>query len=43
MQAYRVQLENYQAYQDLIAQAQSLNVPVLNQNRFLDLIGYYVR
>ena len=43
MKEYRVQLENYQAYQDLIAQAQALNIPVLNQNRFLDLIGYYVR
>ena len=43
MKEYRVQLENYQAYQDLIAQATALNIPVLNQNRFLDLIGYYVR
>ncbi len=43
MKEYRVQLENYQAYQDLIAQAKALNIPVLNQNRFLDLIGYYVR
>lgn len=40
MREYSVGLENYQAYQDRIAQARELGVPVLNQNRFLDLVGY---
>ncbi len=43
MKEYRTQLENYQAYQDLIAKATELGVPVLNQNRFLDLVGYFER
>ncbi|MEM9420472.1 MAG: hypothetical protein AAGA25_15690 [Planctomycetota bacterium] len=43
MREYRTALENYQAYQDLIAKARELGVPVLNQNRFLDLIGYFER
>jgi len=43
MKEYRTQLENYQAYQDLIAKANELGVPVLNQNRFLDLVGYFER
>ena len=33
----------YDNYQDLIDQALELNIPVLNQNRFLALIGYYER
>jgi hypothetical protein len=40
MREYRVELENYQAYQDRIAQAREFGIPVLNQNRFLDLIGF---
>lgn len=40
MREYRVELENYQAYQDRIAQAREVGIPVLNQNRFLDLVGY---
>lgn len=43
MKGFRTQLENYQAYQDLIAKATELGVPVLNQNRFLDLVGYFER
>ena len=39
MREYRVALENYQAYQDRIAAARELGIPVLNQNRFLDLVG----
>jgi len=29
------------AYQDVLAKAHELHIPVLNQNRFLYLIGYY--
>ncbi|MBB6428351.1 hypothetical protein [Algisphaera agarilytica] len=43
MREFRTALENYQAYQDLISKARELGVPVLNQNRFLDLIGYFER
>lgn len=43
MREFRVELENFQAYQDRIAQARELGIPVLNQNRFLDLVGYYQR
>ncbi len=41
--AYRVALENFQAYQDLLGTAQGLGIPVLNQSRFLDLVGYFER
>ena len=43
MNEYRVALENYNAYQDRISQARELNIPVLNQNRFFDLVGYFER
>jgi hypothetical protein len=43
MQEYRAQLENYNAYQERISQARELGIPVLNQNRFLDLVGYFER
>ncbi|MEM1107184.1 MAG: hypothetical protein AAGH99_00660 [Planctomycetota bacterium] len=43
MREFRVGLENFQAYQALLEQARALGVPVLNQNRFLDLVGYYQR
>lgn len=33
----------YERYQELIAQAREQGIPVLNQNRFLSLIGYYQR
>jgi hypothetical protein len=33
----------YETWQDLAAEAQSFGVPVLNENRFLALIGYYER
>ena len=43
MNEYRVALENYNAYQDRISQARELDIPVLNQNRFFDLVGYFER
>ncbi|MEM6756327.1 MAG: hypothetical protein AAF586_04100, partial [Planctomycetota bacterium] len=33
----------YETWQDLAAQAADFQVPVLNKNRFLGLIGYYER
>ena len=33
----------YEQYQELVGQARELNIPILNQNRFLALIGYYQR
>jgi hypothetical protein len=30
-----------QAYDEMVAQAQQLNIPILNQNRFLYFTGYY--
>lgn len=35
--------ENYETYNELAATARELSVPVLNQNRFLALTGYYRR
>ncbi len=34
---------NYERYQTLIGQARELSIPILNQNRFLNLVGYYQR
>ncbi|MEM7681176.1 MAG: hypothetical protein AAF288_04385 [Planctomycetota bacterium] len=39
----RQQLQYYEAYQRVLNQAREARVPVLNQNRFLTLIGYYNR
>ena len=35
--------KKYEQYQNLIATARQLAIPILNQNRFLALIGYYRR
>lgn len=35
--------QNYERYQQIIGEARSLSVPVLNQNRFLALVGHYQR
>ncbi len=43
MKEYRVQLENFNAYQGRITQARELGIPVLNQNRFFNLVGYFER
>ncbi|MEM8738934.1 MAG: hypothetical protein AAGG38_10730 [Planctomycetota bacterium] len=43
MREFRVELENFEAYQTRIVEARELGIPVLNQNRFLDLIGYFQR
>jgi hypothetical protein len=31
----------YEAYQDVVSKAKDLNIPILNQNRFLYYVGYY--
>ena len=43
MKEYRAQLENFNAYQERESKARELGIPVLNQNRFLDLVGYFDR
>lgn len=35
--------ERYNRYEQLIEQANELSIPILNQNRFLSLVGYYRR
>lgn len=35
--------ERRDAYQQLVAKAKALSIPILNQNRFLELTGYYQR
>lgn len=37
------QTRRYNQWQELLAQAKALSIPVLNQNRFLSLVGYYQR
>ncbi|QDU71629.1 hypothetical protein [Mucisphaera calidilacus] len=36
-------IQNADQYERLLEQAQALSIPVLNQNRFLGLVGYYER
>ncbi len=33
----------FEAYQSLVGEARALKIPILNQNRFLYLVGYYQR
>jgi hypothetical protein len=37
------QKRKYETYQGLISEAKALSIPILNQNRFLVLVGYYQR
>lgn len=37
------QMRQYNEYVEMLAKAQSYGVPVLNQGRFLELVGYYDR
>ncbi|MCE9589274.1 MAG: hypothetical protein K8S99_01980 [Planctomycetes bacterium] len=37
------QTRRYKTWQGLLNQAKALSIPVLNQNRFLTLVGYYQR
>lgn len=36
-------MKRYEAYFGLVKQAKELSIPILNQNRFLSMIGYYKR
>lgn len=40
---YQAQLAAYEAYFRIVDDAKILRIPVLNQERFLDLMGYYQR
>ena len=40
---YAIRKREYDTYQQLLGQARELKIPVLNQNRFLALMGYYER
>lgn len=41
--AHEAAVRKYTAYQNLVAEAKALRIPILNQNRFLALVGYYQR
>lgn len=43
IQEYNAALRKFNTYAELLEQAQTYNIPVLNQNRFHQLIGYYER
>jgi hypothetical protein len=36
-------MKRYEAYFGLVKQAKELSIPILNQNRFLSMVGYYKR
>ncbi|MBL4702195.1 MAG: hypothetical protein JKX85_13155 [Phycisphaeraceae bacterium] len=36
-------LKRYEAYHGLVKQGKELSIPILNQNRFLSMVGYYKR
>ena len=40
---WQVKVREFETYQSLLGDAKTLRIPILNQNRFLDLVGYYVR
>ena len=42
-EAYFRARNKLEQYRSLVAEAKSLSIPVLNQNRFLSLVGYYQR
>lgn len=41
--AWQAKVRQFETYTALLDDAKRLQIPVLNQNRFLDLVGYYVR
>ncbi|MAE67190.1 MAG: hypothetical protein CMJ18_23260 [Phycisphaeraceae bacterium] len=40
---YEKKKNSYLEHQQMLAEAQKLHIPILNQNRFLRLVGYYQR
>jgi len=43
IEAYEAKRQQFEQFQDLIVQAKALSIPIMNQNRFLALVGYYRR
>lgn len=43
IRTYETQKRKFETYQQLIGEATALKIPILNQNRFLALVGYYQR
>lgn len=43
IRAHAESQREYERYQELIGTAEARNIPVINQNRFLALVGYYER
>lgn len=43
VEAHREAMRQYKIYQDLIDQAKRMQIPVCNQNRFVELAGFYTR
>lgn len=43
IEQHAAQMRRYREYQGLIGEAKALSIPILNQNRFLSLVGYYRR
>ncbi len=43
MEAYKKAQKDYALYTSLMGQARQMQIPVLNQNRFLELMGFYHR
>ncbi|MFI4859162.1 MAG: hypothetical protein ACIAXF_00630 [Phycisphaerales bacterium JB063] len=43
IRVWQAQVRAYEAYQALLDDAKRMRIPVLNQNRFIDLVGYYER
>lgn len=43
IQAWQAKVREYEIYQAVLDDAKLLRIPVLNQNRFIDLVGYYER
>lgn len=43
IERFAAQRRKYETYQGLISEAKALSIPILNQNRFLVLVGYYQR
>jgi len=43
IEVYIRQQQDFQTYQQLVGEARNLDIPVLNQNRFLALMGHYDR
>ncbi len=43
IEQHAAQMRQFKKYQELVGEAKALSIPILNQNRFLALVGYYQR